>query len=129
MASSGSDASRKRPRTDSGPEDESPTKRAASMEKGLLNDEGETKIADMNADAGIDAYMLDQEGPSNHQAPINGFDPLPQSGPPIMTRVQTVPTREKWDAIGQFYYLLGYSTICSLILIVRQAQVHVFEGG
>lgn len=99
------------------------------MEKGLLNNEGETMIANTNVDTSIDAYMLDQDGHSNHQAPINGFDPLPQSGPPIMTRVQTVPTREKWDAIGQFCYLLGYSTICSLILMARQAQVHVFKGG
>lgn len=101
MASSGSDGSRKRPRAESETEDESlPTKRAASMEKGL-NDVDETVV---NGDADIDAYMLEQDGPNGYQAP-NGLDSLPQPGPPpIMTRVQTVPTREKWDAIGKLKY-------------------------
>jgi hypothetical protein len=131
MPSSSSDGSRKRPRVESENEDEaSPTKRAASMEKSLNETDGVGVMSTVNDE--IDAYMLEQDDPIDHQAP-NGLHPSPQPAPPpIMPRVQTVPIREKWDAIGLLLFL-SVSPICSLMLISnpplsRYTQVHVFKG-
>jgi ubiquitin carboxyl-terminal hydrolase 4/11/15 len=73
------------------------------MEKSLNEVDG-VGVMSMVKDE-IDAYMLEQDDPVHHQAP-NGLNPTPQPAPPsVMPRVQTVPVREKWDAIGLLYSL------------------------
>jgi hypothetical protein len=84
------------------------------MEKSLNETDGVGVMSNVNDE--IDAYMLEQDDPIDHQAP-KGLHPSPQPAPPpIMPRVQTVPIREKWDAIGLLLFL-PVLLICSLMLI------------
>lgn len=81
------------------------------MEKGLSEVDGIGAVNVVKDE--IDAYMHEQDDPADHQAP-NGLHPSPQPAPlSIMPRTQTVPVKEKWDAIGMPLFLLLSPFECS----------------